>query len=255
LAFAGGVAATAVTFFLLTLGSGFGLLLINPTTHAGPTLPTFLTGGAIYFVAAQAFGFATGGHLAGRLLGPLAESSAQEEFRAEAHGFMAWAVAVVATLAIVTIVGLSAASTSATTAAMYGALATKNDATPSAYLVDILFRPARPTGHTLGDISSRTEAARIVDVGLAAGVQPAAADRTRLIGLVAAQVGISEADAANRVDALQSAQKAHIEAQANYVRKAASYAALWLALSLVFGAIVSITAAIEARHEDDRQSV
>ncbi|HEX4080618.1 MAG TPA: hypothetical protein VHX61_17285 [Rhizomicrobium sp.] len=31
LAIAGGVVATAVTFFLLVLGSGFGLLLINPT--------------------------------------------------------------------------------------------------------------------------------------------------------------------------------------------------------------------------------
>ena len=35
LAIAGGVAATAVTFFLLTLGAGFGLLLVNPVTHSG----------------------------------------------------------------------------------------------------------------------------------------------------------------------------------------------------------------------------
>jgi hypothetical protein len=66
LAIAGGVAATAVTFFLLTLGAGFGLLLVNPVTHAGPSLPTFLTGGAIYFFVAQAFGFAVGGHMADR---------------------------------------------------------------------------------------------------------------------------------------------------------------------------------------------
>ena len=65
LAFAGGVLATVVTLVLLILGSGFGLLLVNPLRHAGPSLPTFLTAGAIYFLAAQAFGFAVGGHLAG----------------------------------------------------------------------------------------------------------------------------------------------------------------------------------------------
>ena len=86
LAFAGAFAATAVTFFLLTLGSGVGLLLINPATHAGSSAPAFLTGGAIFFFAAQAFGFAVGGHLAGRLLGPLVETRVQEDVRAEHMG-------------------------------------------------------------------------------------------------------------------------------------------------------------------------
>src|ERR1700682_6297623 len=84
LAIAGGVAATAVTFFLLSLGAGFGLLLVHPITHAGPSMPAFLTGGAIYFLCAQAFGFAVGGHLAGRLQGPLAARHVREEFRAAA---------------------------------------------------------------------------------------------------------------------------------------------------------------------------
>src|SRR5450755_4123833 len=84
LAIAGGVAATAVTFFLLSLGSGFGLLLVHPLTRSGPSAPAFLTGGAIYFLCAQAFGFAVGGHLAGRLVGPVAESHLQEEFRTAA---------------------------------------------------------------------------------------------------------------------------------------------------------------------------
>src|SRR5580704_8020944 len=147
LAFAGGIAATAVTFFLLMLGSGFGLLLIHPMTQGAAAMPTFLTGGAIYFFVAQAFGFAVGGHLAGRLLGPVPESAGQEEFRAGAHGFVAWAVAVLATLTVVAVIGLSAASTGASTAALYGASAPSDDtkragpSSPSAYLVDVLFRP------------------------------------------------------------------------------------------------------------------
>jgi len=47
LAFAGGVVALVVTFVLLILGSGFGLLLVNPLTRTGPSLPVFLTAGAI----------------------------------------------------------------------------------------------------------------------------------------------------------------------------------------------------------------
>src|SRR5665213_4308142 len=136
LAIAGGVAATAVTFFILSLGSGFGLLLVHPITHSGPSVPAFLTGGAIYFLCAQAFGFAAGGHLAGRFLGPLHESHLQEDFRTAAHGLIAWAVAVLATLSVVTLAGLTLASTGATTAAMYGAATSKSfDAGSSAYLV------------------------------------------------------------------------------------------------------------------------
>ena len=39
LAFAGAFAATAVTFFLLTLGSGVGLLLVNPVNLFGSVDP------------------------------------------------------------------------------------------------------------------------------------------------------------------------------------------------------------------------
>jgi hypothetical protein len=255
LAIVGGVAATAMTFFLLMLGSGFGLLLVNPVTHSGPSVPTFLTGGAIYFFVAQAFGFAVGGHLAGRLLGPLVESEAQEEFRAEAHGFIAWAVAVLATLTVVAIAGVTAASTGATTAALYGATTSRTETASSAYLVDILFRPASTVSYGQANVGARAEAGRIVDAGLGVGMKPTDGDRARLIDLISTQAGVSRAEAANRVDGMVADEKAKAEHAANIARKAASYAALWLALSLVFGAIVSITAAIEARKEDDRESI
>ncbi|MEJ0028363.1 MAG: hypothetical protein WDN01_20240 [Rhizomicrobium sp.] len=257
LAIAGGVAAAVVTFFLLTLGSGFGLLLVNPQTHAGPSLPSFLTGGAIYFIAAQAFGFAVGGHLAGRLLGPIVESRAQEEFRAEAHGFIAWAVAVLATVTMVGLAGLTVASTGAATAALYGVSPAKTETTPSTYIVDVLFRPAAGgvPADVAANIAARAEAGRIVDAGIGLGQPAAPADRARLVDLVSSQAGIAPHDAATRVDRMQAEITTKVERAANYARKAASYTALWLALSLVFGAIVSITAAMAARDEDDRQAV
>jgi hypothetical protein len=119
LAIVGGASATAITFFLLTLGSGLGLMLVKPLSSATPSVSGFLTGGAIYFFVAQAFGFAVGGHLAGRLLGPIVETDTQETFRAVAHGLLAWCVAVLSTLAMLGLVGASAAGSGATIAALY----------------------------------------------------------------------------------------------------------------------------------------
>jgi hypothetical protein len=364
LAIAGGVAATAVTFFLLTLGSGFGLLLVHPTTHAGPSMPAFLTGGAIYFFAAQAFGFAVGGHLAGRLLGPLVESDTQEEFRAAAHGFVAWAVAILATLTVVAIIGVSAAGTGATTAALYGASPPEavDARTPASmsstasYLVDVLFRPAsnataasiapqpatraadRENGGENGfaarailidqqttapqtpdtgnppaapaqlsnpapddegaaassappaapqpsqttapysDVQApsqpadsgavapqaalsvlnpdpRGEARRILEASILRGEQMTPDDHNRLIALVTAQAGIPNVQAAARIDEMLSDIQAKTKRDADIARKAASYASLWIAMSLLFGAIVSVFAATSARVEDDRDAV
>jgi hypothetical protein len=255
LAIAGGVCATAVTFFILTLGSGFGLFLVRPLTHSGPSLPVFLTGGAIYFMAAQAFGFAVGGHVAGRFLGPLIESRVQEELRAAAHGLVAWAVTVLATLTMVVLAGMTAASTSATTATLYGtATGSKTSETaPTAYMVDVLFRPSKPmSGSMMGDTTPRGEAGRIIDADVANGEQLTSGDHDRLVGLVAAQTGLSVDGAAQRVDAFQADLQAKTRKAADVARKTASYASLWIALSLLFGAMVAMLAAVVAREEDDR---
>jgi hypothetical protein len=251
LAFAGAVAATAVTFFLLTIGAGFGLLLVNPVTHAGPSVPVFLTGGAIYFFAAQAFGFAVGGHLAGRLLGPILETRTQEDFRAGAHGLTVWAITVVATLALIAFAGMTAAQSGGGIAALYGASSPANSqsSTPTNYLVDKLYRPAggaAPEG-------ARQEAGRILNASFVRGVALTDNDRSRLIALVVRNAGVSRDEAAGRVDAMQSDTRATVEQSANNARKAASYASLWIGFSLLFGAIVAIFAAVSARIEDDRE--
>lgn len=247
LAFAGAVAAVAVTFFLLTLGSGFGLMLVKPSLHA---LPVFLTAGAIYFFAAQAFGFAVGGHLVGRLLGPIAESHAQEEFRAAAHGFAAWAVTVLASLLLVAMAGMAATNGSAmSTAALYGATSSKaSEVGASGYLVDVLFRPGGP-----GSDAARGEAVRILDAGLARGEEIAPSDRDRLDQIVSKEAGISRDAADARVAQMQSDVQARTRHAADVARKTASYASFWIALSLLFGAVVAVTAAVMARNQDDRR--
>jgi len=141
--FVGALVATAVTFFLLALGSGFGLSLVSVRHATQDTAVTFLTLGAIYFFAAQAFGFAAGGHIAGRLIGPLPETRKEAEFLSGAHGLAVWALAVVATATMIYLAALAAG-----TAAVGGASLGTSSGSPSdtltpaqtGYWVDRLFR-------------------------------------------------------------------------------------------------------------------
>jgi hypothetical protein len=247
LAILGGVTAVAVTFFLLMLGSGFGLMLVRPQASS---VPAFLTGGAIYFFAAQAFGFAVGGHLVGRLLGPIVESKSQEEFRAASHGFASWAVTVLATLALVALAGIAVANNSGMSAgALYGTMSAKTgESTPAGYLVDRLFRPGGPGGD-----AARGEALRILDAGLARGEQIAPDDRERLGAIVSRQAGLTRDAALARIDREQADVQAKTKHAADVARRTAAYASLWIALSLLFGAAVASFAAVLARNEDDRR--
>lgn len=263
LAFAGGVTAMAVTLVLLILGSGFGLLLVNPLRHTGPSLPTFLTAGAIYFFAAQAFGFAVGGYLAGRLLGAVVETRGQEELRAGAHGLVSWAVAILGSMAIVGITGLAASGGGAAIGALYGLRAHSAASAPAAYLVDVLFRPevsgsqpgngtaARGQDTQTAEVGPHAEAERIVQAGLLQGGQLPLEDRVRLSDIVAAEAHISGDAAAARVERLQAQVQEKAREAADVAKRAAGYAALWMSLSLIFGAIVAMFSAIAARLEDD----
>jgi hypothetical protein len=138
-----------VTFLLLTLGSGIGLSLVTSRHATAGGATTFLTMGAIYFLAAQAFGFAVGGHVVGRLIGPALETTREKDFRAGAHGLVSWALAVVATAAIVALSALvagSAMTSGAVTAALgstsaNGTRGESSQPATTSYWVDKLFRP------------------------------------------------------------------------------------------------------------------
>jgi hypothetical protein len=343
-AFAGAVVGTAVIFFLLTLGAGVGLSLVPAK---GVTSSSFLTLGAIYFLAAQAMGFAAGGHLVGRLIGPMAETDREEEFRAAAHGLTVWGLCVTATAVLVLLTSWVAAGSSAVAGGM--ALAPGNSTTSptpavSAYWTDVLFRPAAAPMHasragvqyaqannTATDASPGTddeaapsgtvtpmtptpaptspgkvendapqattetrepaapqsqphvitipaeseqnagaapqtsptaasrslpadkaEVGRILETGMANGGTLPQYDSDRVVDLVSQDTGITTAEASRRVDnALARIHSDQVKA-AEAARKAARNASLWIALALLFGAIVSTMAAISARWEDDR---
>jgi hypothetical protein len=232
----GAIGATATMAFLLALGAGVGLSFLSvPSTARSATV--FLSLGAIYFFAVQAFGFAVGGYLAGRLIGPAAESTKEEEFRAAVHGFTVWALSVVASLLI------AGASSTIAGAGLAAGAASGPASDNSDYFTDLLFRPAPATPQVAAD---KAEAGRI----LAMARSSDDSDTARLVQLISKDTGLSQDTARARVQVVEASQRL----MADNARKAAAIISLWSAFALLFGAVVAVAAAISARWMDDRIS-
>jgi len=231
---AGAAVAAATSLFLVLLGAGLGLVLISGTG-------VFLSLGAIWVLAAHAFGFAAGGHVTGRLIGPEIESRREEELRAGLHGLVAWAIAVVAGFALLALVMAGGAR-------VHGD-SPRPDSAIASYWADILLRPV--TDHAMAhgeDLNhDKLEAARVLAADLRPGAQTAD-NRADLVRLVVLDAGLAHSDAVERVDYVESRMKQDLAT----AKKAAGYGALWTALALLFGAVLSVAAAISARWEDDK---
>jgi len=97
---AGALAAWAVAFIFISLGSGIGLAITSP--YSEPTTTTAMTiAGAIWLVLAQTIAYTTGGYLAARLRIRDHIPGPETKFRDAAHGFMVWVVGVGLTTAVV----------------------------------------------------------------------------------------------------------------------------------------------------------
>jgi hypothetical protein len=208
-------------------------------------------------------------------------------FRDTAHGFLAWAVASLATAALLTSVigsilggGLQAgasviggAANTATVAsgslAASGKMASANDG-PLAYFVDSLFRrdgiavtarsaganwPAEAPERTMAKETS--EVARIfMNVSRSESLPP---EDIRYVGkLVAQRTGASQQDAEKRVTDIYARAQAKLHGTdvfaketADKARKASAYAALWIFVSLLSGAFVASLAATYGGRQRD----
>lgn len=232
---AGAAVAAATGFFLIVLGAGFGLMLRSSTG-------TFLTLGAIWVLAAQAFGFAAGGHVTGRLMGPKLETHREEEFRAGSHGLVMWAITVAAGLVLLALVAAGGATMHRESE--------RSQASISAYWADMLLHPDSPHAMARGEdiAQDKLAAARILAADLHPGNTQHDANRAELTRLAALDGGLSYGEATDRVNFVEGRMRAEL----NTARKAAGYGALWIALALLFGAVVAVAAAISAGWEDDK---
>jgi hypothetical protein len=237
---AGAFVTAALSLILLALGAGLGLSSVSPWSNVGASGPTIGKAAIVWLIVLELISSSVGGYLAGRLRTKWTTVHSDEVyFRDTAHGFLAWSTALVVTAAF-----LASAAT-----AMIGG-STKPESTTqasdsNAYFVNELFRgdnkaePATPAIHS--------ETAIIFAKGLTQG-SLSANDKSYLVKLISAQIGIPTGDADKRVD------DTFAEAQqtAEVTRKAVAHSLLWTFLALLIGAFcASFSATIGGRQRDN----
>ncbi len=281
--FAGAAAAGALSLILLILGTGLGLAWVSPWTPVGISTATFGVSTILWVTFTQLAAAGIGGYLAGRLRTKWLLVHVDEVyFRDTAHGLLAWAVATLATAALLSSVigtivgagvqaGATVAGTAATaTAAAGGAAAGASEtAKPDAgaqmgYFVDSLFRRGSASRTEIaGAVPSESavpptaEVARIFTIGAGADALPPE-DVQYLGRLVAQWTGTTQEDAEKRVVDTYARMRAKVrdavtatKGAADEARKASSYGALWLFVSLLSGAFVASLAATYGGRQRD----
>jgi hypothetical protein len=235
---AGGFASVAVSMLLLAFGAGVGFSSVSPWSGQGVSATTFHIAAGIYLIVVAMLSSTIGGYIAGRLRTRWLGVHADEVyFRDTAHGVLSWAVA--------TAVGAVMLG-SASSHLIGGATAvTAGNATDT--YVDMLLRadPAAPPAATTAAAGSteavRAELGRTIVAASGKDADVSAADRTYLAKVVSARTGLNQADAERRVsEVITSAKKA-----ADDARSAAAKLALWLAASMLAGALAAGLAAVE----------
>lgn len=99
----GAAAAAALSLILFILGTGLGLSSVSPWAYAGVGATTFGISAILWITFTQLVASGVGGYMAGRLTPTRAGMQVDEiYFRDTAHGFLAWAVASLATAALLT---------------------------------------------------------------------------------------------------------------------------------------------------------
>ncbi len=280
---AGAAAAASLSLILLILGVGLGLSSVSPWAREGVSAATFGMSTILWLMLTQLLASAMGGYIAGRLRTRWTDVHIDEVyFRDTAHGFLAWAVASLATAALLTsvigsilgggvqagaaVVGgvASTASSAIAGTAASTRVAQTGDAGPMGYFIDSLFRrDAATAAPASADSSERTSARDAAEVGRifmnVSRSEPLPADDLRYVGQIVAQrTGLPAPEAQQRVadvyaKAQAKARDVEVAAReaADKARKASAYSALWLFVSLLIGAFVaSLAATFGGRRRD-----
>ncbi|HUQ73759.1 MAG TPA: hypothetical protein VM183_03460 [Burkholderiales bacterium] len=266
--FAGAAAAGVLSLILLILGTGLGLSAMSPWANDGASAKTLGVSTGVWVILMQLASSALGGYIAGRLRTRWLNLDTDEVvFRDTAHGFLAWAVATLLTAALLSStvtsivsggvkagasVASGAASTAASAAANAASEGAKSEGGPSSYLMDQLYRSAKPrAGGT--EQASNAEVTRIFANGLSAGQLPA--EDTRYVAQVVSQrAGISQQEAEKRVnDTFAKVKETETKAReaADAARKASVAAALLLFISLLMGAFLASWSAVHGGRRRD----
>jgi hypothetical protein len=288
---AGAATITILSLIFLILGAGLGLSSVSPWVDRGVTAMALGLSTVIWLIVTQAIASGAGGYLAGRMRTRWLQVHRDEVyFRDSAHGFLSWAVAMIAMAALMTsvissivgggvragasIVSSVAGAASAQSNAPHGALNAAGNMLQSSIL-DSLFR-SEPAEGVVRATLAPTEMAqeRVAAQQSSAAINAALsqilvrslrseaippADLSYLGRWVAQRTGLSQPDAEKRVaETFNALRKEASEAEfaaraaADIARKASAKAALWLFASLLIGAFVASFAATYGGRERDR---
>lgn len=278
---AGAAAAASLSLILLILGVGLGLSSVSPWTQDGVSAATFGLSTILWLTLTQILASAMGGYLAGRLRTKWPEVHTDEVyFRDTAHGFLAWAVASLATAALLTsaIGSILSGGIASSASSVVGSAAVSTrtphgtDGGPMGYFIDSLFRRdaamAAPTPGNVGSVVGPDAIERAWDKDTAEvgrifmnvnRSEPLPTEDIRYVGQIVAQrTGLSQQDAEKRVTNVYAKAQAKVRdtevamrAAADKMRKASAYSALWLFVSLLVGAFVaSLAATFGGRRRD-----
>jgi len=239
---AGAIVSCAVTLVVLAFGIGLGLSVVSPWGGSGVSATTFKIGTGLYLVVVAMLSSSIGGYIAGRLRSRwIGVHSDEVYFRDTAHGFVAWAFASVLGAVLLSSPASNLLGGTAAGVAQ-GAVSSASRAGPMDDYVDTLLRPNAPATQNSGNASDpRGEMVRLFSSSFRNGGDLKPADREYVSKVVAAQTGLSQADADKRVNDVVTQAKADMDA----ARKATAQLAFWLTAALLIGAFCASLAATE----------
>lgn len=260
---AGAAAAAALSLILLVLGTGLGLTVLSPWS-AGPDSVERLGWASIVWITLTALAASgMGGYLAGRLRVRWGGTTIDEVyFRDTAHGLLAWALATLATAALLagvigTLLGGGAKVAGAGVAAAGPTLSTSiRRGEPQPWLLDYYAGQLEradsgaaplpdPAAVVAPQAVARPGADRELRLILAnawATENLPSADANHLAARLAARTGMATGAAQARVQAVWAElqqRRSALRELADQARKVAAHTALWLFISLLGGALVS----------------
>lgn len=259
---AGAAGAAVLSLVLFVLGTGLGLAMVSPWDRDGASGTAVGVSTIVWVTVVQLLASALGGYLAGRLRTRWVTVHTNEVFfRDTAHGFLAWAVSTLLMATLLSsaagavagagakaggaVVGSAVTMAGAGAAAAAGAGSHESGVNPVSYYVDAMLRADANKPATGTQADKTAEVTRILSHSLQSG-ELGAEDRQYLAQLVAADTGLSQADAEKRVNdtyanLVRSLQQARDKAKqvADDARKASAWLALWLVVSLFVGAFIA----------------
>jgi hypothetical protein len=251
---AGAVVALTIGLMLNTLGVAVGATAVDAVNRDTPSAGSFGIGAGIWFLVSNLIGLAVGGWVAARL------SGTADNTDAGLHGLGVWAIAF---LVSAVLLGNAAAGAASAVSGAVSSLAggAARGAGSAASAVSSQVDPRALVDRARAALTGPSDPARMTSeqrgaeiaglVGRRATTGPLAdAERQRLNALVAAEAGISQQEAAQRVQAYEAeAQRQAREAEgrarqaADAAATGAATAAYTVFAALLLGAIAAVLGA------------